>query len=248
MGAVTTSEAQGAVEETRRRIAAAGPLRHAAPVGPAHPGSAHAVVAGVPCAALPLPEAWAAQACLSAVPDRHLVAVATEVAGWLTDHAHAGWQLEVDGERAAVVADALGLVPVREHEVRVSTTEPPVVDVDPGPPADEDEVLALFGPDLAPMVRGQLGRPDWEVAVLHRDGEAVGCYRLLDLADTTYLGGVTVVPHRRGEGLGRALSAHATRAARRRSDLVWLHCEPGLGPFYGRLGYAVVGRTTFLGP
>jgi GNAT superfamily N-acetyltransferase len=230
------------------RIAAAGPWRHRHPVGQPHPGSAYAVVAGVPCAALPLPWAWAAQACLSAVPSEDLVEVTSEVVTWLTRNGHAGWQVEIGSEWAPLLVDSLGLTQVREHEVWVSTGEPPVASVEAGPPVDEDEFLAVFGPDLAPMIRGQLERPDWEVAVMREAGESIGCFRLMDLADTTYLGGVTVVPHRRGQGLGRALSAYATSRARRRSDLVWLHCEPELGPFYASLGYALQGRTTFLGP
>jgi GNAT superfamily N-acetyltransferase len=233
-------------EEAGRQIVQAGPLRHRKPVGPPPLGSAYAVVADVPCAALPLPWAWAAQGCLTAVPDGNLVEAASEVVTWLAQHGHAGWQLEIGSERAPILVDALGLTPVREHEVWMSTAEPPATDVEVGPPVDEDEFLAVFGRELAPMIRGQLTRPDWEVAVLRELGEGVGCFRLMDLADTTYLGGVTVVPHRRRQGLGRALGAHATHRARRRSDLVWLQCEPELGPFYASLGYTLQGRNTFL--
>jgi GNAT superfamily N-acetyltransferase len=236
-------------DETERRIAVAGPLRHRRPVGPLFPGSAYAVVAGVPCAALPLPWDWAAQACLTAVPDGDLVTTAREVVSWLARYGHAGWQLEIGSERAPVLTEELGLTLVREHEVWVSTEEPrAVVDGDVVAPVDDDDFLAVFGPDLAPMIRGQLGRPDWEVAVLREAGETVGCFRLMDLADTTYLGGVTVVAQRRGQGLGRGLSAEATRRARRRSDVAWLQCEPALGPFYSALGYTPYGRSAFLGP
>jgi GNAT superfamily N-acetyltransferase len=242
--------AQETAQEMLRRIAVAGPLRHGRPVGPQQAGSHYEVVAGVPCAALPLPWSWAAQACLSAVPDEDLVDVAGEVTGWLTRFAAAGWQLEIDSARAPAVAEALGLAPVREFDVWVSTGDlPPLAlasDVDQ--PVDDDEFLAVFGPELAPMISGQLGRPDWDVGVLRESGAAVGCYRLMDLADATYLGGVTVVPRLRGRGLGRALSAYVTDRARRRSDLVWLQCEPALGPFYAGIGYTVLGRSTFLGP
>ena len=217
--------------QVQQRVDRAGPLRHRPAVGPWHPGSAYATVAGVPCAALPLPWDWATQASLTAVPEVDLVEVAGEVTCWLAGHGRTGWQLEVTSERAALLGDALGLVPVREHDVWLSAGEPPVVDRQVNPPTDEEEFLALFGPDLAPMIRGQLARPDWEVAVLRDAGVGIGCLRLMDLADTTYLGGLTVQPSRRGRGLGLALGADATRRARRRSDVVWLHCEPELGPF-----------------
>lgn len=236
--------------ETERRIAVAGPLRHRRPVGPLFPGSAYAVIAGVPCAALPLPWDWATQASLTAVPDGDLVEAAREVVTWLARYGHVGWQLEIASERASVLTDALGLTLVREHEVWVSTGEPPDLGIEGEvvAPVDDDDFLAVFGPDLAPMIRGQLGRPDWEVAVLREAGATVGCFRLMDLADTTYLGGVTVVAQRRGQGLGRGLSAEATRRARRRSGLAWLQCEPSLGRFYSALGYSRYGRSAFLGP
>ncbi|GAA1436759.1 hypothetical protein GCM10009616_37310 [Microlunatus lacustris] len=238
----------GRPAQVQQRVDRAGPLRHLPPVGPWHPGSAYATVAGVLCAALPLPWDWATQASLTAVSEIDLVEAAGEVTRWLAGHGRTGWQLEVTSERAPLLVDALGLVPVREHDVWMSAGEPPAADLEVGPPTDEEEFLALFGPDLAPMIRGQLARPDWEVAVLREAGLGIGCLRLLDLAGTTYLGGVTVVASRRGQGLGRALAADATRRARRRSDLVWLHCEPELGPFYARLGYRPLGRVTFLGP
>jgi hypothetical protein len=79
----------------------------------------------------------------------------------------------------------------------------------------------------------------------------IGCARLLDLAGTTYVGGVTVLPGRRGEGLGRLVSALGTRRASQRSPVAWLHCadDPDrLSAVYAGLGYQRVATHAQLSP
>ena len=72
---------------------------------------------------------------------------------------------------------------------------------------------------------------------MRHDGRAVACARLRDLAGTTYVGGITVLPELRGRGWGRAVSALATRRALQRSPLAWLHCEDAVSGLYAGLGY-----------
>ena len=90
---------------------------------------------------------------------------------------------------------------------------------------DVNEFLEVFGRDLGPVVQRQLGLPDREFLVVRHGGRAIGCARLRDLAGTTYVGGITVVPQLRGRRWGRAVSALATRRALERSPLAWLHCD-----------------------
>jgi ribosomal protein S18 acetylase RimI-like enzyme len=57
------------------------------------------------------------------------------------------------------------------------------------------------------------------------------------MADTAYIGAVTVRPAWQRQGLGTALTVAASELAATYSDLVWLHCTPSSRSLYERLGY-----------
>jgi predicted N-acetyltransferase YhbS len=78
--------------------------------------------------------------------------------------------------------------------------------------------------------------------VARMDGAPVGCARVRMLADTAYVGAVTVLPAWQGKGLGTAL----TRAPR--ASLVWLHCSAASRALYERLGYRHVDDHALLVP
>jgi probable phosphoglycerate mutase len=230
--------------------------RNTAPPAGHHPdGAAYATVAGVACAHLPLPFAWATQASLTglgaarAAPSEPVVSAVT---AWLRSQAGDDWHLVVDEQQAGAVASTSGLTEQLRHGVWLSD-EPPALDLPDddvrlGPARDVEEFLAVFGTELRPVVDGQLDLPDREFLVLRHASGPIACARLRDLAGTTYVGGVTVVPHLRGRGWGRAVSALATRRALQRSPLAWLHCEDELSGLYARLGYRRVTTHVHLGP
>ena len=210
------------------------------PAGGGVEGSSYAVVAGVPCWDLPLPSVWAAQAALTGLEDEPSPDVLAEVSAWLEKRSPGSWTLVVREAHAAAVAAATGL----GEDLRLGAwvcEEAPDADLPPGaevaPPREVEEFLSVYGAELRPVAAEYLEDPDRELLVLRVDGVAVGCARLADAAGTTYVGGVTVRPERRGEGWGRLVSALATRRALQRSPLAWLTCEEGLGRLYGPLGY-----------
>ncbi len=230
----------------------------APPVGHRPDGARYATVAGIACAHLPLPYAWATQASLTglgagaAPAPSHVVA---EVTAWLEGQSPSSWHLVVGEEQAAAALEAGDLVEQMRHGVWLCDVMPEVVapqeePTDPQlvPAASVEEFLSVFGAELGPVVRGQLDLPDREFVVVRQGGRAVACARLRDLAGTTYVGGVTVVPELRGRGWGRAVSALATRRALQRSPVAWLHCEDAVSPLYAALGYRRVTTHVHLGP
>ncbi|MGN6610332.1 MAG: GNAT family N-acetyltransferase [Angustibacter sp.] len=230
----------------------------APPAGHWPEGAAFASVAGVPCAHLPLPYAWSTQASLAGLESAAAAPpadVVDAVIGWLQQHSPDAWHLVVDHQQVDGVAAATGLVEQLHHGVWLCD-EAPEVPVPQGEsseptlesPQDVAEFLTVFGPDLGPLVERQLDLPDREFLVVRREGRAIACARLRDLAGTTYVGGITVVPEMRGRRWGRAVSALATRRALERSPLAWLHCDDSVSPLYSRLGYRRVTTHVHLGP
>jgi probable phosphoglycerate mutase len=220
---------------------------------PAHPGvgAEYEQVGGVWCARLPIDQPWATQASLAGqdgpVPPSRLFAVRD----WLEQRSPHAWHLVVGEREAPRVAVHAGLVEVGRHgawvcETAPTTTVPHGVEIDV--PRDLEEFLGVYGEQLRPVVEPYLDDPDRELVVLRVDGVTVACARLVDLAGTTYVGGVTVLPHRRGEGWGLAVSAAATRRALQRSPIAWLHCEDDVSGLYARLGYARVTTHVHLAP
>ena len=221
-------------------------------------GAVYASVEGVACAHLPMPFAWATQASLTglgtsvdAPPD----AVVQAVTQWLEDQAPGRWHVVVGEQQAAAVAASTGLREQMRHGAWLCEEAPEVLTPQGvsgalalEPAADVDEFLAVFGADLRPVVEGQLDLPDREFVVVRHEERPVACARLRDLAGTTYVGGITVVPDLRGRGWGRAVSALATRRALQRSPLAWLHCDDDVSGLYSALGYRRVTTHVHLGP
>lgn len=68
-----------------------------------------------------------------------------------------------------------------------------------------------------------------------RTPEIVGALCLTPVADGHWLTGLFVAPTERGRGVAAGLVAAALAAT---NGDVWLFCEPELGEFYQRLGFA----------
>ena len=233
--------------------------RNVAPPGGHRPeGADYETVAGVACAHLPLPHAWATQASLTgleAATGTPSTDVLDAVTRWLQLRSPDAWHLVVDQQQVDDVAAATGLSVQLRHGVWLCDEAPevPVPQGESSVPAlqravDVEEFLTVYGADLRPVVECQLDLPDREFLVVRHEGRPIGCARLRDLAGTTYVGGITVVPELRGRRWGRAVSALATRRALERSPLAWLHCDDDVSPLYSRLGYRRVTTHVHLGP
>jgi GNAT superfamily N-acetyltransferase len=97
-------------------------------------------------------------------------------------------------------------------------------------------------------VRGRVGSRGTLFLVGRLDAHAVACARVWDVGGTSYVSAVQVLPEHRGRGIGRAVSAAATRVALHRHPVAWLTCEPGVAPLYAALGYQPVTTHVHLGP
>lgn len=79
---------------------------------------------------------------------------------------------------------------------------------------------------------------DEGVAYIARDGEIVGCARLVEVApQTLVVDDVLVAEDRRGEGIGARLMQTAMNS---RGGTLYLCCHPERLAFYGRLGFSEV--------
>ncbi|WP_460458934.1 GNAT family N-acetyltransferase [Angustibacter peucedani] len=219
------------------------------------PGAAYADVDGIACAHLPMPFAWATQASLTGLGVAPSPALLDAVTGWLGSRSPGSWHLVVGEAWADEVATRAGLAEAMRHGAWVCEQPPEVVvpttaegTVELVPARDVAEFLEVFGTELGPVVDGQLGLPDREFVVVRQRGAPIACARLRDLAGTTYVGGITVRPERRGEGWGLAVSALATRRALQRSPVAWLHCDDTVSGLYARLGYRRVTTHVHLVP
>src|SRR5262249_19058806 len=148
-----------------------------------------------------------------------------EVAGWLAARSPQ-WTIMLRAVHADGLADlrpwgelpVLGLAgappqPAPPPGVRIETTN------------DAGAFLTAYGADQAPQLTpAHLASPSRHPLVAGREGEVVGCARVLLLGDTACVNAVTVPePHRR-RGIGAALTAQASQLGRENTDLVWLHC------------------------
>jgi GNAT superfamily N-acetyltransferase len=199
-----------------------------------------ALVCGVPCQHVALPYPWATTGRVLALPAPPGVEALAEVAAWLTARSPQ-WTLMVrardepaiDGFRRWDLLPALVL--------RGQPSARPRSPVEIGPARDRDEFLVPYGAELAPVVTdAHLAAEHMHHLVARVDGEPVGCARVRLMADTAYVGAITVLPAWQGKGLGAALTIAAGELAARHSDLVWLHCTPASRALYERLGYSHV--------
>lgn len=214
------------------------PHRHARP----------AVVAGVRCVDQRLPYAWGTYARPTTPPDPVEFA---EVRAWL-DGRGDQWMVRtcVRHEAAPAYAGLRRWQLLGTYLLDAFTDPAPVPGFEVGPARTEEEFVAVFGADLAAMV--DLTTPGRDYLVGRLDGEVVACARIGHAAGTSHLSAVNVLPSHRGRGLGYAISAAATRTALAASaapdHLVWLHAQPHLARFYGRLGYHHVTDHVLLAP
>jgi broad specificity phosphatase PhoE len=239
----------GDLGEILGRAAAA--LIHAPPVGAAGiPAAAvHATVAQVPCVHQPSPLPWTTLAAFTALNYPPRPAMVDAVVEWLDAASPGAWRLLVEADWAGLLAARDGLAEFSQRGVWLCEQAPPLPGFHPDAAAEMAtvaDVHQLVGPEVAATVA--LDLPDREFLVLRRAGQLVAGAQLRDVAGTTHVGPVTVVPQLRGQGWGTAISALATRRALQRSPLAWLYCTDELGDFYRRLGYQRVTTHVHLGP
>jgi len=196
-------------------------------------------VHGVPCASFDIDTPWATQAVLTGRADLPAPDELGAVLDWLEARRPGSWQVRARDEQSVALARA-GLVPALELGVWITDRRPYLRapdGVDIGEAADAAEFVSVFGDDLAPLVAGQIGRPGRAFQVLREQGRAVACARVTQTGGLAYVSAVTVLPERRGRGLGRLMSAAATSYAVRQAGLAWLHCADSMAPLYEQLGY-----------
>jgi len=196
-----------------------------------------ALVCGVPCQHVALPHPWATTGrvlALPTIPDAGRLARVTE---WLQARSPQ-WTLMVRAEDEPKVDGfrRWDLMPVLA--LGSQPTSRPLSPAEIGPARDREEFLVPYGAELAPVVTdAHLAAKHMHHLVARVDGEPVGCARVRLMADTAYVGAVTVLPAWQGKGLGAALTIASGELAAHYSDLIWLHCTPASRALYERLGY-----------
>jgi GNAT superfamily N-acetyltransferase len=212
------------------------------------PGGDWAVVSGVPCQHVGLPYPWATAGRILAVPGPPAAGAVRAVVTWLRARSP-HWSLLVRAEHEPAVAGfaVWELMPVLALRGPLPSRHPPVAAI--GPARDAAEFLVPYGAELAPLVTGaHLASARMHHLVARIDGDPVGCARVRLMADTAYLGAITVLPAWQGKGIGTALTLAASDLASRHSDLAWLHCTPSSHPLYERLGFRHVDDHAILVP
>ncbi len=207
-----------------------------------------AVVSGVPCQHIALPYPWATTARFLALPGPAAAGAVAEVAAWLRARSP-HWSLLVllADEPAFAGFQRWQLMPVLALRGQPRSRPCPPVRI--GPARNPDEFLVPYGAELAPLVtEAHLAAERIHHLVARVDGEPVGCARVRMLADTAYVGAVTVLPAWKGRGLGTALTLAASELGAAHSDLVWLHCSDASRALYERLGYRHVDDHALLVP
>jgi GNAT superfamily N-acetyltransferase len=200
-------------------------------------GGEWAVIAGVPCERLPLPQPWATSARLLVLDGPAPAPVVAEVAAWLAARAPQ-WTLLVRAEHAALHGFTIWTELPVLHLAQPLAPAPAPPGVHIGPARDPDEFLAAYGRAMAPLVTtAHLASPRLHHLVARLDGEVVGCAKVTRIGDTARMSGVSVLAPFRRRGIGAALSAEASRIGLGLTDLVWLHCTDASRPIYERLGY-----------
>jgi GNAT superfamily N-acetyltransferase len=211
-------------------------------------GDDWAVVSGVPCQHISLPHPWATTGRVLALPDPPTADAVTQVVSWL--HARSPqWTLMVRTRDEHWMAgfQRWDLMPVLALHGRPPPRSSTVADI--GPARDRHEFLVPYRTELAPLVTdAHLAAPRMHHLIARVNGEPVGCARVRLMADTAYLGAITVLAAWQGKGIGAALTIAASELAAGHSDLVWLHCTPSSRALYERLGYHHIDDHTLLVP
>jgi GNAT superfamily N-acetyltransferase len=199
-----------------------------------------ALVSGVPCQHVALPHPWATTGRVLALPTLPGTDTLARVSTWLQARSPQ-WTLMVRAEDEPKVDGfrRWDLMPVLVLRSQPSSRPRPLAEI--GLTRDREEFLIPYGAELAPVVTdAHLAAKHMHHLVARVDGEPVGCARVRLMADTAYVGAITVLPAWQGKGLGTALTIASTELAARYSDLVWLHCTPASRALYERLGYSRV--------
>lgn len=211
-------------------------------------GDDWAIVSGVPCQHIALPYPWATTGRILAVPGPPTADTVAQVAAWLRLRSPQ-WTLMVraEDEHGICGFERWDLMPVLALQDQLPS--PPRSLADIGPTCDRDEFLAAYGAELAPLVTAaHLAAERMHHLVARVAGKPVGCARVRLMADTAYVGAITVLPAWQGKGLGTMLTIAASELAARYSDLVWLHCTPSSQALYERLGYRHIDDHALLVP
>jgi GNAT superfamily N-acetyltransferase len=123
------------------------------------------------------------------------------------------------------------------------------VTIRPARPADFEELKGMFaraqlgGPWMVPELAFVQRRLGGEAFVADAGGELVGASAAVAFGVNGWIGGVAVLPERRGAGLGSALTAVAAHwTAEAGAGTVSLHATAMGRPVYERLGFAADGR------
>ena len=104
-----------------------------------------------------------------------------------------------------------------------------------------------FSSNLAEMARFARDRLGGEFFVAERDGEPVGASACAHFGATGWVGGVAVLPERRGGGLGAALTQAAVdRLFQLGASTVMLYATEMGRPVYERLGFVAEGECVTL--
>ena len=210
-----------------------------------------AVVSGVPCQHLVLPHPWATAGRFLARPGPPTADAVAEVTAWLRARSPHWSLLVLLADEPAFAGfrrwDLLPVLALRGRPRSRRATSGPPVRI--GPARDPDEFLVPYGAENAPQVTAaHLAAERIHHLVARVDGEPVGCARVRMLADTAYVGAVTVLPAWQGRGLGTALMLAASELGATHSDLVWLHSSERSGALYERVGYRHVDDHALLVP
>ncbi|HZM77095.1 MAG TPA: GNAT family N-acetyltransferase [Candidatus Limnocylindrales bacterium] len=195
------------------------------------------LVCGVPCQHVALPYPWATTGRVLALPTLPGADTLARVSTWLQARSPQ-WTLMVRAQDEPKVDGfrRWDLMPVLVLGSQPTSRPQPLAEI--GPARDREEFLVPYGAELAPVVTdAHLAAKHVHHLVARVDGEPVGCARVRLMADTAYVGAVTVLPAWQGKGLGAALTIASGELATRYSDLVWLHCTAASRALYERLGY-----------
>ena len=211
-------------------------------------GDDWAVVSGVPCQHVELPYPWATTGRVLALPGPPSAGTVRQVAAWLRARSPQ-WALlaRTEDEREIHGFERWDVMPALALRGPLPSRHATSAEI--GPARDRDEFLVPYGAELAPIVTdAHLAAANMHHLVARVGGEPVGCARVRLMADTAYVGAVTVVPAWQGKGLGTALTVAASELGARYRNLVWLHCTPSSRALYERLGYRHVDDHVLLVP
>lgn len=197
-----------------------------------------AVVEGLRCVVYGVDEPWDGQVFALDVPPPSALAAAR---AWTLDRSPGC--VVVTRQRHLAAPVFAGFPHVHEMPALVLHDRPPaasrVAGVTVGDASDAAEFLAVYGPELAPLVTdADLADPAQTHLVARAGGDPVAVALVRSAGGAAYVSSVTVLPERRRAGLGTLVSAAATeRAVGTGAELVWLHATAESRPIYERLGY-----------